>query len=80
MPGLPEEAEFVAAYAAAAGRPVPADLDVFVVFSLFRWAAIVAGVYRRGLDGNASDPRAVDVAGEKFRRLARRGEEIAYGR
>jgi aminoglycoside phosphotransferase (APT) family kinase protein len=80
VPGLPDEAEFVAAYSEAAGRPVPADLDVFVVFSLFRWAAIVAGVYRRALDGNASDARAVDVAGEKFRRLARRGEEIAYGR
>jgi hypothetical protein len=49
------------------------------VFSLFRWAAIVAGVYRRGLDGNASDPNAVAVAGEKFRRLARRGWEIADG-
>ncbi|TGE01649.1 phosphotransferase [Methylobacterium nonmethylotrophicum] len=80
VPGLPREAEFVAAYSEAAGRPVPADLDVFVVFSLFRWAAIVAGVYRRALDGNASDANAVHVAGEKFRRLARRGEEIAHGR
>jgi aminoglycoside phosphotransferase (APT) family kinase protein len=77
VPGLPSEAEFVACYAAEAGRPVPADLDLFVVFSLFRWAAIVAGVYRRALDGNASDANAVSVAGEKFRRLARRGWEIA---
>ena len=79
IPGLPPEAEFVAHYCEVAGRPVPADLDYFVVFSLFRWAAIVAGVYRRGLDGNASDPNAVAVAGEKFRRLARRGWEIANG-
>jgi aminoglycoside phosphotransferase (APT) family kinase protein len=78
-PGLPSEAEFVAQYCETAGRPIPANLDVFVVFSLFRWAAIVAGVYRRGLDGNASDPNAVAVAGEKFRRLARRGWEIADG-
>jgi aminoglycoside phosphotransferase (APT) family kinase protein len=77
VPGLPTEREFVACYSAAAGRPVPADLDVFVVFSLFRWAAIVAGVYRRALDGNASDPNAVSVAGEKFHRLARRAWEIA---
>jgi aminoglycoside phosphotransferase (APT) family kinase protein len=79
VPGLPSEAEFVTAYSATAGRPMPADLDVFVVFSLFRWAAIVAGIYRRALDGNASDANAVNVAGGKFRRLARRGWEIAQG-
>jgi aminoglycoside phosphotransferase (APT) family kinase protein len=78
-PGLPTEAEFVARYCEVAGRPVPAGLDFFVVFSLFRWAAIVAGVYRRALDGNASDPNAVATAGERFRRLARRGWEIADG-
>jgi aminoglycoside phosphotransferase (APT) family kinase protein len=78
-PGLPTEDEFVARYCEVAGRAIPADLDFFVVFSLFRWSAIVAGVYRRGLDGNASDPNAVAVAGEKFRRLARRGWEIADG-
>lgn len=77
VPGLPTEAEFVAWYSEEAGRPVPADMDRFVVFSLFRWAAIVAGIYRRALDGNAADANAVAVAGEKFRRLARRGWEIA---
>ena len=45
------------------------ELDFFVVFSLFRWAAIAAGVYRRGLDGNASDTRALTI-GTKFRALA----------
>ena len=77
VPGLPSEAEFVAAYSTEAGRSVPEDLDVFIVFSLFRWAAIMAGVYRRALDGNASDANAVKIAGGKFRRLARRGWEIA---
>jgi aminoglycoside phosphotransferase (APT) family kinase protein len=79
VPGLPSETEFVAAYSLAAARPVPAELDIFIVFSLFRWAAIVAGIYRRALDGNASDANAVNVAGGKFRRLARRGWEIAEG-
>jgi aminoglycoside phosphotransferase (APT) family kinase protein len=77
VPGLPSEAEFVAAYGAEAGRAVPQEFDIFIVFSLFRWAAIVAGIYRRALDGNASDANAVKVAGGKFRRLARRGWEIA---
>jgi aminoglycoside phosphotransferase (APT) family kinase protein len=79
VPGMPSEAEAVAWYSEAAGRPVPTDIDVFVVFSLFRWAAIVAGIYRRALDGNASDANAVAVAGEKFRRLAQGAWEIADG-
>lgn len=77
VPGMPSEAEVVAWYSEAAGRPVPADLGVFVVFSVFRWAAIVAGVYRRALDGNASDANAAATAGDKFRRLARGAWEIA---
>lgn len=77
VPGLPSEGEFVARYCAEAGRPVPPHLDFFVAFSLFRWAAIVAGIYRRALDGTAADAGAVRVAGGKFRQLARRGWEIA---
>ena len=79
VPGLPTEAEFIAHYSAEAGRSVPQSMDFFIVFSLFRWAAIVAGVYRRALDGNAADGNAT-AAGEKFRRLARRAWEIADGR
>jgi aminoglycoside phosphotransferase (APT) family kinase protein len=80
VPGLPDEAAFVARYSEEAGRPVPADMDFFVVFSLFRWAAIGAGVYRRALGGNASDANAGRLAGEQFRKIARRGWEIANGR
>ena len=76
VPGLPTEAEFVADYCARARRAVPETLDYFVVFSLFRWAAIVAGVYRRALDGNAADARAAS-SGERFRGLARRAWAIA---
>ena len=68
-PGIPSEAEFVAAYCRRTGRPGVPELDFFVAFSLFRWAAIVAGVYRRALDGNAADARAMK-AGERFRKLA----------
>ena len=75
-PGLPSEAEYVAAYCRHAGRAGVPELDFFVVFSLFRWAAIAAGVYRRALDGNAADARALDI-GTKFRALADAGWEIA---
>jgi len=67
-PGIPTEAEYVAAYCRRTGRDSIAELDFFVVFSLFRWAAIAAGVYRRALDGNAADSRALTI-GTKFRVL-----------
>ncbi len=67
--GIPAEAEYVAAYCRRTGRSGVTDLDFFVVFSLFRWAAIAAGVYRRAVDGNAADARALTV-GTKFRALA----------
>lgn len=53
--GLPSDAEFVAAYAERRGRSVD-DLGLYVAFCFFRMAAILQGVYRRALDGNASNP------------------------
>ena len=68
-PGIPSEADYVAAYCARTGRAGVPELDFFIVFSLFRWAAIAAGVYRRALDGNAADARAMTI-GNKFKALA----------
>lgn len=60
--GLPSDAEFIAAYCGHMGRPVPEDFGVYLAFSFFRMAAILQGVKRRGLDGNASDPvRAAEL-------------------
>ncbi len=77
--GVPTEAEYVAAYCARTGRPGVPDHPFFVAFSLFRWAAIAAGVYRRALDGNAADAEGIK-AGEKFRQLAELGWEVAQAR
>jgi aminoglycoside phosphotransferase (APT) family kinase protein len=74
--GIPSEAEFVAGYCAHAGRPVPPALDVFVVFSMFRLASIVAGVWRRALDGNAADPRAIGYR-DRYREMAERAWALA---
>ncbi len=52
------------------------DLPYFIAFSMFRWAAIAAGVHRRALDGNAADARGMETGG-KYRGLAERGWEIA---
>ena len=70
IPGLPSEAAFVAAYCRRSGRASLPDFEFFVAFSLFRWAAIAAGVYRRALDGNAADAAGLQ-AGEKFRHSPR---------
>ena len=74
--GIPDEAAYVDAYCRRTGRAGVPELDFFIVFSLFRWAAIAAGVYRRALDGNAADARALDI-GNKFRVLAEAGWALA---
>ncbi|MFO1236157.1 MAG: hypothetical protein U1F24_03875 [Alphaproteobacteria bacterium] len=37
--------------------PIP-DWDFYIAFAIFRLAAISQGVYKRGLDGNASSANA----------------------
>jgi hypothetical protein len=43
---------------------------------MFRIAAILAGVYRRGLDGNAADAHAIEAARD-YRLIAERAWAIA---
>jgi aminoglycoside phosphotransferase (APT) family kinase protein len=65
---LPQD-ELVRRYCEHAGRAVPADFEVYIVFSMFRLAAILAGVYKRALDGNAADARAL-LQRERYRAAA----------
>lgn len=58
--GLPSEADYVAQYCRRTGRAGATELKFAIAFSMFRFAAIVAGVYRRALDGNAADARALE--------------------
>ncbi|HZQ31089.1 MAG TPA: phosphotransferase [Mycobacterium sp.] len=74
--GIPDQDTFVASYCRHAGREAPESLDVFVVFSMFRLASITAGVYRRGLDGNAADSRAATFR-DRYRGLAETGWALA---
>ncbi|MGH3596474.1 MAG: phosphotransferase [Mycobacterium sp.] len=69
--GLPDQQAFVASYCRHAGRQPPKSLDAFVVFSMFRLASIVAGVWRRGVEGNAADSRAGTTEyRDRYRELA----------
>jgi aminoglycoside phosphotransferase (APT) family kinase protein len=54
--GLISDADFVRCYCDAAGLEKVDNLDVYVAFCFFRMAAILQGVKKRALDGNASDP------------------------
>jgi aminoglycoside phosphotransferase (APT) family kinase protein len=56
--GIPTEPEYLAAYARRTGRKEVPAWNFYLAFSLFRLAAIVQGVYKRGLDGNASSETA----------------------
>ena len=74
--GIPGEADYVAAYCRRTGRDNIPDLDTYVVFSMFRIAAILQGVLKRALDGNASSTEALET-GARGRRIAERAWETA---
>jgi aminoglycoside phosphotransferase (APT) family kinase protein len=55
--GIPDRDAYLASYCEKAGRPI-FDPTFYIAFSLFRSAAIVEGVYARGVAGNASSSDA----------------------
>ncbi|KAL8128893.1 hypothetical protein V2J09_018048 [Rumex salicifolius] len=63
--GMPSLAEFLAEYCHASRKPWPvANWKFYVAFSLFRGAAIFAGVYSRWVMGNASGGTRAENAGK----------------
>ena len=54
--GLPGDAEFIAQYCERRGLSGIDNFGYFLSFSFFRMAAIIQGVLKRALDGNASNP------------------------
>ena len=69
--GIPTEAEYVAAYCRRAGLDGVPDWTFLIAFSFFRAIAIHQGVYKRALDGNASDPERARKFGATVPVLAR---------
>ena len=59
--GIPTEEEYVAAYCRRTGRDAIADWEVYLIFNLFRIAAILHGVLSRALLGNAASGNAADT-------------------
>jgi len=72
--GIPTEAEYVAEYLRASGRTQNVDLRFALAFSLFRSASIIQGVYKRGLEGNASS----GAEAVSYRERAARAADAAW--
>ncbi|ESW67600.1 phosphotransferase [Mesorhizobium sp. C277A] len=68
--GLPSEEAYVAAYCRRRGLGGIDNWSFFLAFSFFRLAAICQGVYKRALDGNASNPEKAKTYGEAVKLLS----------
>jgi aminoglycoside phosphotransferase (APT) family kinase protein len=74
--GIPSAQDYVATYDARTGRRPGPEWDVYVVFNLFRLAAIVQGIAKRSEDGTASDPDAASL-GRMATPIAEAGWKLA---
>jgi aminoglycoside phosphotransferase (APT) family kinase protein len=77
--GIPSDEEYVATYARRSGFGTVPDLTFCLAFSLFRMAAILQGVKKRGLDGNASNPEAAARMGAHVPLFAREALKVIAG-
>jgi aminoglycoside phosphotransferase (APT) family kinase protein len=70
--GIPDEAAYRALYCRRTGRAEIAHWDFYMVFNMFRLAAILQGIMGRVLEGNASSENAREQ-GARARFLAEAG-------
>jgi len=77
--GIPSERAYIERYCERRGLSGIPIFDFCLAFSFFRMAAIVQGVLRRGLDGNASNPERALKMGEYVPLFARRGLDATLG-
>ena len=61
--GIPTEKEYVASYCKRRNIEAIQNWPFYVAFSFFRLAAILQGVYKRSLDGSASNPEKARTYG-----------------
>ena len=74
--GIPDEKSYVSLYCQRRGLDGIPDWNFYLAFSFFRFAAILQGVKKRALDGNASSNRAFELT-SMIRPLAVMGVKAA---
>ena len=77
--GIPSEEDYVAAYCRRRGIGAIDNWTFCLAFSFFRLAAICQGVYKRALDGNASNPEKAATYGQAVKLLAGLAVEMIDG-
>ena len=77
--GIPSEGDYVAAYCRRRGIDAIGNWTFYLAFSFFRLAAICQGVYKRALDGNASNPEKAKTYGDAVKLLAGLAVELIDG-
>ncbi len=75
--GIPSEADYVARYCRRMGIAAIPDWPFYLAFSFFRLAAIIQGVKKRALEGNASNPERAKQLGTLVPVLAEKAIDIA---
>ena len=73
--GIPEDNEFLDQYSRYVGLADIPDLEFPIAFCYFRMAAILQGVKKRALDGNASNPEKAIKMGEYVVKFAQKALE-----
>lgn len=71
--GLPSDQDFIDAYCARRGIDAIPDIGIYLAFCFFRMGAILQGVKKRAIEGNASDPEKGLKLGEMVPRFAEQG-------
>jgi aminoglycoside phosphotransferase (APT) family kinase protein len=74
--GIPDEPAYVAAYCRRTGRKAIAGWEFYLVYSLFRIAAILQGIAKRAIDGTAAGADAAEQ-GRLARPLAEQAWQLA---
>lgn len=75
--GIPSEEEYLQMYCDFAGIPKIEHWNFYLVFGFFRFAAILQGVLKRALDGNASNADQALELGKLVRPLVLKAHALA---
>ena len=74
--GLMEDKEFIQSYCQSVGLSGIDKFEFYMAFAFFRMAAILQGVKKRGLEGNASNPEKAMRLGNLVKLFSEKGIDI----